>query len=137
MTPLLYLLLFLSPPIPYRQLSWSDFRGTPPIAIEASACTCTNIVIGMDTAYAIFDPTRSWTKTTDADVLRHEQFHFNITYYWANFIAREMKLKPPYSAHSIDQVLRLWRKMQRQYDRETDHGRNEVEQKRWEQLIKL
>src|ERR1043165_2329826 len=76
---LLFLLPFTSTPIGYRQLQWSDFKGRPPANTEASACTCTNIAIGYDTAYAIFIPERSWTKTKDVALLRHEQLHFAIT----------------------------------------------------------
>ena len=137
----LFLLIFLLPftftPIGYRQLTWSDFKGTPPANTEAMACTCTNIAIGYDTAYAIFLPERSWTKTNDPEVLRHEQFHFTITYFYADFISRERKLKPPYSAHPIEQILRYWREMQEKYDRETAHGTDTASQKRWEGLIKL
>jgi hypothetical protein len=134
---ILFLLPFTSTPIGYRELKWSDFKGKPPANTEASACTCTNIAIGYDTAYAIFIPERSWTKTNSPEVLRHEQFHFTITYYWADFIAREMKLKPPYSAHHIEQIIRHWREMQEKYDRETAHGTDTVAQRRWEEQIKL
>jgi hypothetical protein len=137
---LLLLLLFIpfsSAPISYRQLAWDDFKGVAPANTEASACTCTNIAIGWDTAYAIFIPERSWSKTNDLELLRHEQFHFTITYYWANFISKERKLKPPYSAHNIEQILRHWHDMEVQYDLETDHGRNTEAQKQWEKKIKL
>lgn len=139
MKPILLLLLIplSNAPISYRQLVWADFRGKPPINTQATACTCTNIAMGYDTAYAIFIPDRSWTTTSDPELLRHEQFHFTITYFWAGFIAREMKIKPPYSAHSLEQVLRHWREMQERYDRETDHGRDTLAQKQWEERIKL
>jgi hypothetical protein len=134
---LLLLIPFANAPISYRQLTWEDFKGKPPVAAQGDACTCTNIAIGYDTAYAIFIPERSWTKTNDRELLRHEQFHFTITYYWADFISRERKLKPPYSAHNIEQVLRHWHDMQEKYDTETNHGTDSAAQKRWEGMIKL
>lgn len=136
-----FLLILLFPftdnPISYRQLTWADYKGTPPANTEASACTCTNIAIGYDTAYAIFLPDRSWTNTNDAAVLRHEQFHFTITYYWADYISKERKLKHPSSAHPIEQILMHWREMQEQYDLETSHGTDTITQRQWEERIKL
>lgn len=140
MTPLLYLLLFLSPPIAYRQLSWSDFKGKVPASAQGDACACTNISIGTDTAFAVFFPERSWTKTNSLVVLRHEQVHFAITRHWAGMIDWSLKLNEmdrlSYS-HPVEDCIKKWRDMEARYDLETDHGRNEAEQKRWEQLIKL
>ncbi len=137
MKPLLLLLLIpftSTPPIPYRQLTWEDFKGKPPANTEAYACTCTNIAIGYDTAYAIFIPERSWTKTNDAAVLRHEQLHFAITKSWAYNIYFCIKYN---HQDAIPDNLRLWSSMQRQYDFETNHGTDSVAQKHWEELIKL
>src|SRR6185295_13909849 len=135
----LFLLIFLLPltstPIGYRQLQWSDFKGKPPTNTEASACTCTNIAIGYDTAYAIFLPERSWTKTSDPEVLRHERLHFAITRDYATLICAWVKVKnqmhkgyPDFSAE-----LNAWKRKQAQYDAETDHGRDSTAQRRWEE----
>lgn len=138
MTPLLYLLLFLSPPIPYRQLSWSDFKGKPE-AGPTIARSCTGIVIEKDTAYAIFEPDRSWTRTNDVATLRHEQGHFAITKIFASKIDQWKTYNPVDHSYSenIHYWLDRWDEMEIRYDLETDHGRNEAEQKRWEEMIKL
>lgn len=129
---LIFLLPFTSTPIGYRQLQWSDFKGKPPANTEASACTCTNIAIGYDTAYAIFIPERSWTKTNDVGLLRHEQGHFAITKWWANEVSWRIKF-----CQSVDVMLNTWRKEQARYDLETNHGQDTAAQRRWEEQIKL
>lgn len=137
MPPFLYLLLFLSPPIPYRQLSWSDFKGKP--TNDHIASSCTGIVIEKDTAYAIFEPDRSWTRTGDSATLRHEQGHFLITRIFAEKINQWRPYNPVDFEYNkgIIYWLDKWDAMESRYDLETDHGRNEAEQKRWENLIKL
>lgn len=136
---LLLLIPFTNPPLSYRQLTWGDYRGVVPVGVDHDAVTCTNISIGPDSVYAIFLPDRSWTKTTDKVLLRHEQLHFAITRYWAerinqfrvyNAVEHEYSRNLPYY---LDQ----WRAMQRQYDAETNHGTDTTAQKRWEELIKL
>jgi len=132
----LLLILFLpfsNAHISYRQLSWEDFKGSPPPNTEASACTCTNIVIGVDTAYAIFIPDRSWTKTNDPEVLRHEQLHFAITQFCSFIITKQLKSLNK----DIDVHLRMWRRLENSYDKETNHGQDTIAQRRWEQSIKL
>lgn len=123
-----------SPVIHYRQLTWEDFKGKPPVGTEAMACTCTNIVIGMDTAYAIFIPEKSWTKTKDAALLRHEQLHFTITALYAKWISEDMKDKNIHQAS--EDLFDNWRSMEKMYDRETNHGTDTVAQKEWEEKIK-
>lgn len=128
---LIFLLPFTSTPIGYRQLRWEDFKGKP--TNDHIASTCTGIVIEKDTAYAVFEPDRSWTRTKDKRILRHEQLHFKITQHWASVLASykvERDLYIPY-------ILEEWNQDQLRYDRETDHGRDSTAQKRWEQEIKL
>jgi hypothetical protein len=136
---LLFILLFIpftNAPISYRQLAWSDFKGEVPANTEASACTCTNISVGVDTAYAIFIPERSWTKTSDPEVLRHEQLHFAITKKFAEKVFWYLRARCMCSTE-IGTAINDWRVMEQQYDDQTDHGRNTEAQKQWEEKIKL
>lgn len=132
MKPLLLLLLipFANAPISYRQLTWADYKGKP--QSSAIASTCSGIVIEKDTAYAIFEPYRSWTRTNDPAILRHEQLHFIITQWWTNKINLYMK-----GVDNIGWWVQKWGEMEEQYDRETDHGRDTLAQKQWEEKIKL
>lgn len=133
---ILFVGLFATPPIPYRQLTWSDYKGTPPAGVEHDAVTCTNIVIGPDTAYAIFLPERSWATTTDSTLLRHEQLHFAITRNYANKLQWYLKARCPCTIE-IGEVINEWRQEQAKYDLETNHGQDTTAQRRWEEKIKL
>ena len=137
---LIFLLPFTSTPIGYRQLQWSDFKGKPPANTEAMACTCTNIVIGLDTAYGIFISEKSWTKTRDAALLRHEQLHFSITESHAKKLCMWIKVYNGMDKNerpAIGELLSKWRLTQELYELETDHGRDSTAQRRWEEQIKL
>ncbi len=138
MKPLLLLLLipFTTPPIGYRQLTWEDFKGKPPVAAQGDACTCTNIAIGYDTAYAIFIPERSWTKTKDVRLLRHEQLHFAVTRNYADSITWYLRARCSCSIE-IGEMINKWRITEQHYDAETNHGIDTIAQKHWEELIKL
>lgn len=135
----LALLLFIplaSSPLRYKQLTWADFKGAPEKS-NVLARTCSGIVIEKDTAYAIFEPDKSWTRTTDVATLRHEQLHFTITKFWAEDISRWRK-----EWHGTEEInskvqyfLEEWDSWERQYDKETDHGNNLEKQKAWEQFI--
>ncbi len=139
MNPLLLLLLipFANSPISYRQLTWADYKGKP--QSSAIASTCSGIVIEKDTAYAIFEPDRSWTRTNDPAILRHEQIHFWITFLFARQIALRIKRGQATNEEGDGCLVFFdeWRKMEEQYDRETDHGRDTLAQKQWEEKIKL
>ena len=128
---LLFLLLFipfLNSPVRYRQLTWADYKGNP--TNNHLASTCSGIVIEKDIAYAIFEPDRSWTRTNDPAVLRHEQVHFLITEYYARIINNVDR-------RIVNWYLDKWNELEERYDLDTDHGRNEKEQKVWEEMYKF
>jgi hypothetical protein len=85
------------PPIPYKQLDWSDFRGPAPDplpvkdGVELKSEAVVGIGLspwgfgaggGLPTATAEFDPNASWVSDEPADrtpeLLDHEQGHFDI-----------------------------------------------------------
>ena len=121
-----YLLLILllpfysSPSITYRTLTWKDFKGAP--TNDHAASSCTGIVIEKDTAYAIFEPDRSWTRTSDLVILRHEQLHFAITKECAEKICLNLHY-PDSNGRSklIEFNLLMWQIMEERYDTETNH----------------
>lgn len=136
----LYLLLLLIPftntPIGYRQLTWDDFKGKP--TNDHAASTCTGIVIEKDTAYAVFEPDRSWTRTKSPEVLRHEQLHFAITREYARLINRNLHYEDIRGRSKLVEFnLYEWNVEEERYDLETDHGQNSEKQKQWEEKIKL
>lgn len=130
---LLFLFIpFTLPPIPYRQLTWEDFKGKPE-AGSTIARSYTGIVIEKDTAYAIFEPGMSWTKTNGVATLKHEQLHFAITKRWASIITHSLI----YGTLYVCDYLRKWGEEEDRYDLDTDHGNNAEKQKEWEDKIKL
>jgi hypothetical protein len=129
----------LNSPVRYRQLTWADYKGTP--TNDHLASTCSGIVIEKDTAYAIFEPNRSWTRTNDAATLRHEQLHFAITEKWAAeicmWIKTNNKVTQCYCMPDFSFELNSWEKEEARYDAETNHGQDTEAQKQWEEKIKL
>jgi len=130
---IIFLLPFTSTPIGYRELKWSDFKGKP--TNDHAASTCTGIVIEKDTAYAIFEPEKSWTRTANPATLRHEQVHFAITREYAILISNQLKYG--WGFEYISKTLDEWGDKEMQYDKQTDHGRDSTAQRRWEEQIKL
>lgn len=124
---LLLFIPFASKPVPWRVLSWSDFKGQP--NKEALARTQSGIVIENNVATAIFIPDESWTRTNDSATLSHEQLHFDITQLWASKITVA-------NGRFVDYYLEQWGMMESRYDKETEHGNNTAQQARWEREIK-
>lgn len=137
MTPfLLFLTLsFSTPVVHYRQLAWEDYRAQPPADKTHDAVTCTNIIIGPDTAYAIFYPDRSWMRSADSALLRHEQVHFAITRDYAKIVDSYLKCPFDDCREKVGKIIEAWRNTERQYDLDTNHGTDTLAQKQWEQKI--
>ena len=135
---LLLLLLFpttKTPVIHYRQLSWEDYRAPVPPNATNDAITCTNISIGLDTAYAVFYPDRSWMRSADSALLRHEQVHFAITRDYAKIVDSYLKCPFDDCREKVGKIIEAWRNTERQYDLDTNHGTDTLAQKQWEQKI--
>ncbi len=128
-----------------RLLQWSDFRG-PVIEseIDWSAVTSTffgfqklgknKILIG-----AYFNRIESWSVRQSDALLKHEQYHFNISEIFARQMRKkvyeenlrsEKALKDLYSV-----LLQEYKAMQSEYDVFTGHGKNKAYQFLQEKLI--
>lgn len=125
-------LMITHDPIRYKQLSWDDFKGQPQ-NLTSIASTCSGIVVEKDTAYAIFDPYRSWTRTCDPYILAHEQLHFDISQKWATYISMWQKQE---WVSMVQWAFGRWEIEEIQYDTETKHGQDTAEQRRWEKSVK-
>ncbi|XLS28184.1 DUF922 domain-containing protein [Flavobacteriaceae bacterium M23B6Z8] len=140
----------------YR-LSWQDFKGAPDANSDAAAVTASGISYEFNATVkggevlvdykvnSYFYPQKSWynKQLGDAQVLRHEQLHFNITELHTRkmrTILSRMKftdnvrkeIKTVYEA-----TLKDLQQMQKQYDSETDYSRNPEMQKQWEAKVAL
>ncbi len=137
-------------------LSWSDFKAKPNNSIEAVALTASGITFGMSISktdnevvsfkaniQAHFYPEKSWYKSdrADANILAHEQLHFNITELFVRkFRQRIEHLKV---SNSVRDKLKTIHKtinkelsqMQDEYDTETNHSRNIEMQAKWKNLV--
>ena len=136
-----------------HKLKWTDFQGKPDVNSNAAAVTASGItfsysinkssvrgITGFKTkVFAHFYPEHSWCKkeVIDAHILKHEQFHFNITELNVRYLREHIsELKVSSSiAKQLDflhkQANTDLEKMQKLYDAESNYSINKEEQARW------
>ncbi|MEZ5054190.1 MAG: DUF922 domain-containing protein [Chitinophagales bacterium] len=130
-----------------NKLKWADFKGKPDgfaseVAMAATSIQYYTEISNNQFKYTItpyFYPAISWSKKNAQfdDVLAHEQLHFDITELYARKMRQAFsnKVKSPKDhklASSIfDKIMKEWDEEQERYDRETNHGTNEVQQQKW------
>ena len=137
-----------------RPLTWEDFidkpdKGSPYYALTYSGISLSSHYEGEALFVKVnctFSPNQSWVKKgkETADLLLHEQMHFNITEIHARKIRQAIskldKTNPKKIIEKVDDLFNLYFKesikMQSKYDRETDHSVNTKEQIKWNKLIK-
>lgn len=140
-----------------REVYWSkDFKMTkehfvqkPDIEPGKAASIATEIRlntnyngVGAGRAFAIFNTQQSYMKPGLNDwqlgiVLAHEQVHFNITEYHVRILnGRLSGVKDPGAMiAAYNYQVRERDLMQEQFDRETNHGLIDSEQKRWDEKM--
>lgn len=132
----------------WAKLSWDDFQGIPQPFSSYEAAIASAIYLEYDStrerfhAYAGQHNVGSWAKRSRPSQdyeLNHEQCHFNITELHARKLNEYIGENPDGTEYlfslrrnSINIDLR---KMQREYDSETDHSLNLDKQCRWEYKI--
>lgn len=137
-----------------KNLTWSDFKGSPNIDIIAYALTAYKIeILPSDvqvdndnniqnykaiTVEAIFYQNESWVYEKSDYLLKHEQLHFDIAGLYAHKIRMAFdKLKKEKNANfnAYSEVYqKLWAECletQKIYDRETHHGQLVKENDEW------
>lgn len=136
-----------------HKLKWANFQGKPDINSNAAAVTASGItfsysiqkssihgVTGFKTkVFAHFYPEHSWCKKEliDDNILKHEQFHFNITELNVRYFRESIsKLKTSSSiAKQLDALHKKanknLEKMQKLYDAESNYSINNVGQQKW------
>lgn len=141
-----------------RKLTWSDFQGRVPASVKIDqlhtkeAETSSGILMKMKTGgknpvykvdvVAVFDPSKSWVHSKDSSGLIHEQGHFDITEINARDLRKELsqttfkrnnftvRLRTLYNRTNV-----LAERMQEEYDKETIHHLDTLQQNRWNKLI--
>ncbi len=146
------------------KLEWSDFRGQPEENSSlAFAAASVNTGFTYQWSYnkesevpyfeyevdSFCYPLLSWVREgqkTDY-LLAHEQLHFDISELHARIMRmrlKEYKIKNDKDIGEVGEDLkrmnkvveRLRASMQEQYDAETDHSKNEVQQEKWNKKVK-
>ena len=148
---LLYLFLsaknfYINPIITkWRPLNWQDFQGFVKPFTGFDAAIHSNIYLEYDSsfkemrAYAGQDITRSWKKRNSEshdDLLRHEQYHFNLTEVFARKFNHHISLHPNDDYNKVLANMRSQlSRMQDQYDYESNHSTVIDQQHYWEYKI--
>ena len=140
----------------HNKLSWDDFRGEVRTANDVAAAA-THCGIGFKTntsvtsgkpeivVYNTFYKTRSWVRA-DArlpEILEHEQGHFDLCEIYTRKLRDRMKqFDLAVTADAKTALMAIYNEVsseyetrQQAYERETTHGTNINEQKRWVNLI--
>lgn len=138
------------------KLTWNDFTGKPDPRSPFSALTHSSILFSYNVSSksgilslttqvdAYFHPEKSWFKTDEVNdhILKHEQAHFDITEIHARMLRKafaEYKVTNNYERELTSIFSRVnndRKKMQQQFDKESDHSRNFINEARWQVFIK-
>ncbi|MFA0964459.1 hypothetical protein AB9P05_21815 [Roseivirga sp. BDSF3-8] len=130
--------------IRWRELSWDDFKGPQEPTNEFAAAIFSNVYLhdyvlidSVEAFAAMFDQ-YSWVKpgVRDAYSLRHEQYHFNLTEYYARRLNRQIREEQLKTEKELNDALETTRndldQMQDRYDGENNHSLNVSMQRYWE-----
>ena len=128
--------------IRYRDLTWDDFKGIPKPFTGWGAGIESDVFIEFDStlnrfkAYAAMNSTSSWKKRNNLSeyLLNHEQYHFNLTQYYALKLNSELEetdgLKEAFT--KLNNIRVDLDKAQNKYDLESEHNLNQDFQNYWE-----
>ena len=130
------------------KLTWDDFRGDEKDLIGSQSAVAsvtfnyTETFSGDITILATFNKKESLKRKQDIsdELLRHEQYHFNIAELFARKLKRDLSqidvissanyIKERYDFFYNEYVI-----YQELYDKETNHSKNVSKQKEWEDSI--
>lgn len=139
---------------PRTKLIGTDFKLPPETDSHFSAGS--HLGTGMEisgdgrqltfTVQAYFVPEKSWIKVQDADLLAHEQAHFDLEEYYARLIRKELS-RMQVKGRSFEAIRKdaddiLTRMLtertaaQERFDEETGHSVNVIKEQAWEAHIR-
>lgn len=130
----------------WEHLSWVDFNGLVKPFTGWGAGISSTVYLEFDsvsrkyTAYAGQNNQKSWVKSRwrgSANLLKHEQYHFNITEVHARMMNEYIEQNPGYELFEkkLESIKSDLLAMQSKYDIETDHNKNGDQQKIWDVRI--
>lgn len=135
----------------YYKLQWDDFQGEPDKNSLGDAATAVRIkakpfIVKKKIHYdvvAIFTRNKSWYRDTSAELLAHEQLHFDIAELYARKIRRQIAEMRRQGVNdiktyntAIHELLLESNQVDAQYDAETLHGAMTRKQAAWSDKIK-
>lgn len=132
-----------------NQLNWDDFTTVANGRDIHDAVTATGISFSYTEheeyidvhVVAVFDRNESWVRpgAMTAELLAHEQLHFNITEMYARILRQTLTDNSLYSVQDLDTLYDNTMKelidLQEAYDRETHHGLDREKQYEWERWV--
>ena len=134
-----------------KRLTWDDFEKRNLPHSRTGAITSSGIYFSyMENAARLdiivkaqMDKSRSWVNTHSMhdEVLSHEQMHFDISEIHARLLRQYFALNNKKTArHNPESIYKKYinrlRRMQDDYDRQTNHGNDMYMQMKWEEKIK-
>ncbi|WP_373018296.1 DUF922 domain-containing protein [Muriicola sp.] len=140
---------------PAHRLSWSDFKALPPADSQVAATTASGITYSFSameegremkvdwSVASYFYPESSWYRPelANANILSHEQLHFDISELFARRMREKIRgfrftseVKAEMRA-IYNETIEEMREFQRRYDAETNYSRAEDKQREWNRMI--
>jgi superfamily II DNA helicase RecQ len=135
-----------------KDIDWSDFSGKPDLnSIDIAHLSYT---LEMDSKYktkdsllcivsAVFNKSESWTKSNSSYILEHERLHFDISELYARKIRKKLKERYFIEISLIKDINEIYltyknelKIRQRNYDSETNHSIDKVQQEKWDKKIR-
>lgn len=129
-----------------KPLSWQNYKGKPSSQLPYDAITTIALSYDIISKEKVrikncMIENKSWVKMNRQTyiLLKHERYHFNL----AEVIARKMRreishVKEP-NISVIQNIYNKWMlefdKLQSEYDKETNHSKNDIEQIIWQDKI--
>ncbi len=134
-----------------KEITWADFKGEPDTnSIDEAHITYFmsregNYITRDSLVYivkALFKAKRSWTKTNSDYILGHERVHFDLTELYIRKIRKALSEKTFYERNLIKEIEVICNSIyeelsykQIQYDKETEHSINKMQQAIWDKKI--
>jgi hypothetical protein len=129
----------------WKTLTWDDFQGIPKPFSGWDASISSNIYLKYDSldssweAYSSMNKTYSWSRWGSESLLKHEQYHFNISELHARKLSQYIANNPNLDSKDYYKQLYVLRnereKMQSTYDRQADHSLIKDQQALWEYRV--
>lgn len=130
-----------------KPLKWKYFNGNVPkttrnqVALTTYTISYTVLSKNSIQINNCFVKDKSWVKKgyNQPEILRHEQYHFNLAEVYTREMRRVMQNIDKLDVNNVRSVYDYWfyqlEEAQKQYDIETIYSNNKTEQVRWENRI--